>query len=547
MTEPMVAFMLLSTLSLIEAADVPQSVSSIVVKLGDNVSLYCPASDEERVIYLYKQPLGRLMQTVAVGVYGKLTANELFNDPRFSVTKKDALVVFTIRNINKDDEATYFCKVGSFFHAMSFINGTFLAVEAASVQPGDPVTVQCSLPSEDKENTIQDPGEHSEHWFRSGEYQPGIIYTHRTRTEEPDKRKCIYSLSKTAQDSSNSGTYYCAVAACGQILFGGGTKVETDTIQRTDVSHPISPAVVELGDTVTFSCPVPATETYFYWHKQPLGCMIQTVAEGFYGQSVNDMFNNSRFLFTQNNSERVFTIINVTKEDEALYFCQSGSSYGQNFINSTFLTVTDQRNRQEIMYVKQYPPAVSVQSGYPVSLQCSLLSEDKKNPVQCPGEHNVYWFRAGSGGYRPGIIYTHKKNTEEPDKRKCVYRLSKTIQDSSDSGTYYCAVATNGQILFGGGTKVEIRLDMVPVLGVVSACCAVMIAVLILYPRKGCKQAEGEISAVRYDGQCQSKNQDGEFQAASYAALQLLTMTETWDEKQREQASVYSVAVYDTQ
>uniref|UniRef100_A0A672ZPQ0 Ig-like domain-containing protein n=1 Tax=Sphaeramia orbicularis TaxID=375764 RepID=A0A672ZPQ0_9TELE len=330
--------------ALIEAADVPQSVSSIVVKLGDNVSLYCPASDEERVIYLYKQPLGRLMQTVAVGVYGKLTANELFNDPRFSVTKKDALVVFTIRNINKDDEATYFCKVGSFFHAMSFINGTFLAVEAASVQPGDPVTVQCSLPSEDKENTIQDPGEHSEHWFRSGEYQPGIIYTHRTRTEEPDKRKCIYSLSKTAQDSSNSGTYYCAVAACGQILFGGGTKVETDTIQRTDVSHPISPAVVELGDTVTFSCPVPATETYFYWHKQPLGCMIQTVAEGFYGQSVNDMFNNSRFLFTQNNSERVFTIINVTKEDEALYFCQSGSSYGQNFINSTFLTVTGKRS-----------------------------------------------------------------------------------------------------------------------------------------------------------------------------------------------------------
>uniref|UniRef100_A0A672ZNV3 Ig-like domain-containing protein n=1 Tax=Sphaeramia orbicularis TaxID=375764 RepID=A0A672ZNV3_9TELE len=151
----------------------------------------------------------------------------------------------------------------------------------------------------------------------------------------------------------------------------------------------------------------------------------------------------------------IFTIRKIRKEDEAMYFCQSGPSHGMTLLNSTFIAVNDQTNQQNFISVEQNPPAASVQRGHSVSLQCSLLSEDKEKPVQCPGEHNVYWFRAGSGGYGPGIIYTHKNKTEEQDKRKCIYRLSTTVQDSSDSGTYYCAVATCGQILFGGGTKVE--------------------------------------------------------------------------------------------
>ncbi|XP_056239206.1 uncharacterized protein LOC130173760 isoform X1 [Seriola aureovittata] len=119
------------------------------------------------------------------------------------------------------------------------------------------------------------------------------------------------------------------------------------------------------------------------------------------------------------------------------------------------LTLTYHKNQKMSVHVKQSPETASVQLGASMTLQCSLLYTNKESRAQCPGEHSVHWFRAGSGGFHPGIIYTHSNRSDEQEERSCVYSLSKTIQNSSDAGTYYCAVVTCGEILFGEGTKVE--------------------------------------------------------------------------------------------
>ncbi|KAF3838697.1 hypothetical protein F7725_010465 [Dissostichus mawsoni] len=91
--------------------------------------------------------------------------------------------------------------------------------------------------------------------------------------------------------------------------------------------------------------------------------------------------------------------------------------------------------------------------GDSVTLQCAVLSESQSKT--CPGETRVYWFRAGSDESHPSVIYTHKNrgddcenSPEASSPRKCIYNFSINVS-SSDAGTYHCAVATCGEILFG--------------------------------------------------------------------------------------------------
>ncbi|KAI9541489.1 hypothetical protein NQZ68_028989 [Dissostichus eleginoides] len=254
-------------------------------------------------------------------------------------------------------------------------------------------------------------------------------------------------------------------------------------IQTAQDSHQISLTVVELGGNLGLACSTVENEAgLFYWYKLKFGYMVETVAAGTLANiTLQGEFKNSRLTVKKLNAQFVLNIRNVTKEDEGTYFCQSGTAYTMELVNSTLLVVNDHKNLKKSVYVKQSPETESVQPGDLVTLQCSLLSKNKENADQCPDKHNVYWFRSGSGESHPSILYTH---SEEQKERSCVFSLSKTIHNSSDTGTYYCAVATCGQILFGEGTTVETRqqLDLfVPVLGTLLACSLIVIAVLIIF------------------------------------------------------------------
>lgn len=142
-------------------------------------------------------------------------------------------------------------------------------------------------------------------------------------------------------------------------------------------------------------------------------------------------------------------------------------SYRQLVTVSTLLYFTEHTKTVSVVQ----SPSVSdpVHPGDSINLNCSVVSHLEKN--SCPGDHRVHWFGVGSDQSLPNVIYAGGNGPDACDKKldanssskSCVYRFSKNVS-SSDAGTYYCAVSTCGEILFGNGTRVEIKGKYVSIL-----------------------------------------------------------------------------------
>ncbi|XP_062332931.1 uncharacterized protein LOC134032893 [Osmerus eperlanus] len=200
------------------------------------------------------------------------------------------------------------------------------------------------------------------------------------------------------------------------------------------------------------------------------------------------------------------------------------------FRNGTFVTVKGNHlQRSHYQTVWQQPESEPVHSGDSVTLQCSVLSES------CTGQHSVFWFRAGES--HPGLLYTQGDRSEECEKRpetpsptrSCVYSLSKNNLSSSDSGTYYCAVATCGEILFGNGTRLDVEpaVDLIVIVLVVSLAVCVVLIIILICTRKTRTVCENCKVSVTYHGPDkttaeQVNGQEGE--DLNYAALQFSEM-----------------------
>ncbi|XP_061086042.1 uncharacterized protein LOC133119551 [Conger conger] len=237
---------------------VVQPNALVTAQLGDTVILPCFCSDMEgaATISWIKQPLGQKPQSVAMMVNYQSDAvffNEFKNSTRLRAKKAEGSFNLTVSKVEPSDSATYYCTF-TFFGEISFGDGSTLMVtgpesqsrtvvlqqpESESVQPGDSVTLQCTV------HTETCVGEHSVHWFRpgSGESPPGIIHTQGHRSDECQRssgtvsptQSCVYNFPKRILSLSDAGTYYCAVATCGEILFGNGTKL--DFKGRNKINH----------------------------------------------------------------------------------------------------------------------------------------------------------------------------------------------------------------------------------------------------------------------------------------------------------------------
>uniref|UniRef100_A0AAX7UVS8 Ig-like domain-containing protein n=1 Tax=Astatotilapia calliptera TaxID=8154 RepID=A0AAX7UVS8_ASTCA len=149
--------------------------------------------------------------------------------------------------------------------------------------------------------------------------------------------------------------------------------------------------------------------------------------------------------------------------DTAVYYCIKESQQTMTFLKGTFLRVKGPD--PGITGVTQDSLSNPVHPGDPVTLQCSVLSNSENRT--CTEDHSVYWYRAKPDESHPSLIYSHGNNgnycersPEAASQQKCVYSFSRNVS-SSDTGTYYCAVATCGEILFGNGTKLDIEVPVV--------------------------------------------------------------------------------------
>ncbi|XP_051810422.1 uncharacterized protein LOC127535765 [Acanthochromis polyacanthus] len=219
---------------------------------------------------------------------------------------------------------------------------------------------------------------------------------------------------------------------------------------------------VEISESTTLTCALPdsrLSSTKVHWYKQRVGDdlkLIVILQESLTPQFEPE-FSNSRYKVNNDENFSNLTILNTIQEDEGIYHCAAIEWFGSSKWSGMFLIIKGDSQKTSDYTVVQSTASHSVHPGESQTLQCSVFSDSDKKT--CSGDLSVFWFRPGSDKSHPDIIYTDGNRPDGCEKRSdtqksCVYRSSKTF-NSSDAGTYYCAVATCGQILFGNGTTLD--------------------------------------------------------------------------------------------
>uniref|UniRef100_A0A3B1IGP6 Ig-like domain-containing protein n=1 Tax=Astyanax mexicanus TaxID=7994 RepID=A0A3B1IGP6_ASTMX len=178
-----------------------------------------------------------------------------------------------------------------------------------------------------------------------------------------------------------------------------------------------------------------------FWYKlisgqepQEVATKLETKVTG----SLSPGFDKLGFKLHDNFS---LTIEQPNKAHEGMYFCgQDGNT--NKFSKGTFVAVKD--HSQSEISVLQSPAFQTLSPGEAVNLQCTV------QPNNQPADQQVFWFRSSAGRSFPEIIFTHHSSSSSSNRQceissskdGCVFNFTKNIFNTTDTGTYYCAVAS---------------------------------------------------------------------------------------------------------
>lgn len=302
----------------------------------------------------------------------------------------------------------------------------------------------------------------------------------------------------------------------------------------------------DVGRNLTLRCSYDSDATNYYWYKQSLGQKPQLISMSYKlekkGTFYNQFKDNSRFNLETEAGKSQLKISDLQLFDTGTYLCATSVAFLLTFGKGVTVTVKDSVLKNKA-FVNQ-SDSETVQPGGSVTLNCTVQTGI------CSGEHKVYWYR-NSAKYEPGLINTQGGRDDQcvinpkTETQTCVYNLPMKNLNKDHVGTYYCAVASCGQILFGNGTKLELERKAVSP-GLVYSLSAVLILTtiitvllaLMLYK----KHKEDSFQTSVYQGKpSTSSAASGEEHCVLYAAVDINQDTRSRKQrKSQETECVYS-------
>ncbi|KAG7328835.1 hypothetical protein KOW79_007009 [Hemibagrus wyckioides] len=316
---------------------------------------------------------------------------------------------------------------------------------------------------------------------------------------------------------------------------------KTDSAEIKYVSQPDPLITADVGDNVTLHCFRVGQESTgaIVWYKQNIGHEPRVMITFQHEPNYEDDFRPPKFSIGRDKTNCHLKIANVEPSDEATYYC-GRRKFLTVFGNGTFLSVKG--NEDVNVMVWQRGVSDSVPAGASVTLQCSVLSESRAAELQ------VLWFRAAPPQSHPQIIYTHHNSSHQCESgsstHTCVYTFTKNILSLNDTGTYYCAVALCGKIIFGNGTRIQLERSVDPAvicLAVALGVCVIVIFALIFALTYEGTNGDQHMDTVRLN-QCsvtqKTLDQDCDIVEVNYAAVQFNERRATRGRVKKEQQNI---------